>query len=788
MNVSLNWLSAMLGRELDPADVAHRLAMLGAGVEAIEPLNRELAGILVGVVEEVRPHPNADRLTLCRVDIGRSSVEVICGAPNVTAGRKYPYAPVGATLPGGMVLSAKKIRGIVSHGMLCSAGELGLGTDHEGILELDTEAPPGTPLLEALPLADTRLVLEITANRPDLLGHKGVARELAAVYGLALKLPPFPDGAPEGKRPRRVERKGSVDGIEVIIEDVEGCPRYIAAVIRGVKVGPSPEWLQARLRSVGARSINNVVDATNYILYELNQPLHAFDLHRLAGGKVIVRRAREGESIVTLDGERRQLTSQMTAICDAENPQAIAGIMGGAESQVRENTTDILLECAYFDPKRIRATRKALKMDTEASYRFERGTDIEAMSDAVRRAVALIRTVAGGEETDAPVDVYPEPVRPRVVVVRPSRVEQLLGTPIPREEIERYLASVGFAVVPKQGRLHVQVPGWRPDVSREVDLIEEVARLKGYDSFPVEFRPFRPSRVPDDPVEPLKNRIRRRFTGWGLHEARTMPLCFLEDRKEQVAVSNPISRDHAALRSAILPGLVRAVEHNWSVREREVRLFEIGNVFRRLDEGGAAGVEEMLHLAAVVTGARTPPHWSGGKAVPDWDLWDIKGMFVEAAQLLALGGEAVVEGRGWVWRDDSGRVRGWAGEVSVERPAWAAPVFGLELAIEAKPRAHAIYVPLPTTPAVERDLALVLGEGVSAAQVEGVVREQGGSLLEGLVLFDEYRGLGIGGRSVAWRLRFRSPERTLRDEEVDQVVERILKALKERLGVVRREA
>ncbi|GIW50739.1 MAG: phenylalanine--tRNA ligase beta subunit [Gemmatimonadales bacterium] len=788
MNVSINWLSDMLGRKLDPADAAHRLAMLGAGVEAIEPLHRELSGILVGLVEEVKPHPNADRLTLCRVNAGESTVEVVCGAPNVTAGKKYPYAPEGAALPGGMVLTAKKIRGIVSHGMLCSARELGLGTDHEGIMELDTEAPPGTPLLEALPLADTRLVLEITANRPDLLGHKGVARELAAVYGLAVKLPAFPKGAPDGKKPRRVERSGSVDGIEVIIEDVEGCPRYIAAVIRGVKVGPSPEWLQARLRGVGARSINNVVDATNYILYELNQPLHAFDLNRLKGGKVVIRRAREGESIVTLDGEKRQLNSQMTAICDAEDPQAIAGIMGGAESEVTQSTTDILLECAYFDPKRIRATRKALKLDTEASYRFERGTDIEAMPDAVRRAVALIRTVAGGEEPDAPVDVYPEPVRPRVVVVRPGRVEQLLGTPIPREEIERYLASVGFAVVPKRDRLHVQVPGWRPDVSREVDLIEEVARLRGYDSFPVEYRPFRPSSVPDDPVERLKDRIRRLLTGFGLHEARTMPLCPAEDGQEQVAVANPISKDHAALRTRILPGLAKAVEHNWSVKQRDIRLFEIGNVFRRVQRGGGLEIEETLHLAAVVTGARMPPHWSDGQTAPDWDLWDIKGMFVESARLVAPEGEAVPEGEGWVWRDRSGRIWGRAGGLALDRPAWAASVFGFELAIEVKPRVHRSYVPLPATPAVERDLALVLGEGVSAAQVEAVLREQGGSLLEEFTIFDEYRGLGTGVRSVAWRLRFRAPERTLRDAEVDRMVERILKALKERLGVVRREA
>ena len=431
----------------------------------------------VARVEAAWPHPNADRLSLCLVNTGTAQVEVVCGAPNVKAGARYPYAPEGATLPGGMKLTARKIRGVMSHGMLCSAKELGLGTDHEGILELATDAAPGVPLLEVLPLADTRLVLEITANRPDLLGHKGVARELGAVYGAPVKLPDFPTGAPLGQKPRAVERRGSVNGIGVTIEDTEGCPRYIAAVVRGVRIGPSPAWLEARLRSVGARPINNVVDATNYLLYELNQPLHAFDLARLRGGNIIVRRANAGERITTLDGEARALTPDMTMICDADGPTAVAGVMGGRDSQVTERTTDLVLECAYFDPKRIRATRKTLRMDTDASYRFERGTDIQAMTDVVRRAVSLIRTVAGGEEREAPVDVFPKPTRPRVVFVRPERVEHLLGVPVSREAIERHLTSVGFAVAPKDGRLHVQVPGWRPDVTREVDLIEEVARL-----------------------------------------------------------------------------------------------------------------------------------------------------------------------------------------------------------------------------------------------------------------------------------------------------------------------
>lgn len=784
MNVSLNWLSALLGRKLDAGDVAHRLAMLGAGVEAVEPLHQDLGDVVVGLVEKVDRHPNADRLSLCLVNTGAAQVEVVCGAPNVKAGAKYPYAPEGATLPGGLKLSARKIRGVFSHGMLCSARELGLGTDHEGILELATEAAPGVPLLDVLPVADTRLVLEITANRPDLLGHKGVARELGAVYGLPVKLPEFPGAASPGLGPRRVERRGTVDGVEVAIEDAEGCPRYIAAAVRGVRIGPSPAWLEARLRSVGARPINNVVDATNYVLYELNQPLHAFDLANLRGGTIIVRRARSGERITTLDGETRALTADMTMICDAEGPTAVAGVMGGRDSEVSERTTDVLLECAYFDPKRIRRTRKALRMDTEASYRFERGTDSQAVADVVRRAVALIRTVAGGEEREPPVDVYPEPARPQVVFVRPERVDHLLGVAVPREEIEQHLTSVGFAVAPKQGRLHVQIPGWRPDVTREVDLIEEVARLKGYDAFPVELRPFRPSTVPDDPVEALKARVRRVLAGMGLHEARTLPMIAAPESPGTVTVLNPISQEQSALRASLLPGLLRAVEQNWSVKQRDVRLFEVGAVFHRAD----GKLTEELRLAAVVTGARIPPHWSNGARPPDYDVWDLKAMFAEAAKLAGPPGELVEADRGWLWRGRDGRQVGWAGALDADGPKWAAPVYGCEVGVAVVERPVVRFAALPTTPALERDLALVLPEGLAVRAVEAALREAGGPLLERAWPFDEFRRPGLAGRSVAWRLVFRVGDRTLRDDEVDPVVERMVTTLKERLGVTRREA
>ncbi|NIM51126.1 MAG: phenylalanine--tRNA ligase subunit beta [Gemmatimonadales bacterium] len=784
MNVSVNWISDLLGREIDPQDAAQRLTMLGAAVESIDAVSEGLDDVIVALVARVEKHPNADRLILCHVNDGNAVVEVVCGARNVTAGGKYAYAPVGTELPGGVKLSARKIRGIKSNGMLCSPSELGLGADHEGILELRTDAAPGTPLTEAMQVTDTRLDVEVTANRPDLLGHKGIARELGAVYGAAVKLPAIPEAPPESAAPRHVATRGTVDGVEVTIEDVEGCPRYMAAVLRGVKIGPSPTWLEARLRAVGARPINNVVDATNYILYELNQPLHAFDLNRLRGGKVIIRRALPGEHLVTLDGEKRELTPEMTMICDAEGATAVAGVMGGAASEVVDETTDILLECAYFDRRRIRATRQALKMSSEASYRFERGTDIEAMPDSIRRAVALIRAVAGGKEREPPLDVYPKPFRTRSVFLRPERAEHLLGTPISREEIERLLVRLGFAVAPKGDRLHVQIPGWRPDVSREVDLIEEIARLKGYDAFPVELRPFRTSAVPDDPAETVKARVRRVMTSMGLNEARSLSLTG-SAASDAVRVLNPLSAEESFLRRDLLGGLVRSAERNWATRERNIRLFEIGRVFRT---GEGPLPEETLKLAAVISGARTPPHWSNAGKPPDYDLWDLKAMFEEAVRVAGPAGAIMESEDGWVLKDQTGEPCGWAGVLSADAPAWAAALLGFEMDVDVRDRLPATYNPLATTPPVERDVALVLPEGVSAMAVEAAMRQTGGSLLADLRIFDEYRGRELGGRSVAWRLVFRAPDRTLRDEEADAALTRMLTVLKEQFGVERRQA
>ena len=802
MIVSRRWLEALLGRPLQGQDVADRLARQVAPVDGVVPIHQDLREVLVARVLEVRQHPNADRLTLCLVDAGGSApLEVVCGAPNVQAGKSYPFAPVGATLPGGLKLERRKIRGVESNGMLCSAKELGLGVDHAGILELDTKAAPGTPFLEAVPIADEQINIDVSANRPDLLCHKGVARELAVSLGATVKLPEIGGSAvqrlgglkrPTAQPPNRSTAR--VDGVEVRLEDPEGAPRYMIAVIRGVKVGSSPAWLAARLQSIGQRSINNIVDATNYILFEINQPLHAFDLAKLRGPAVVVRRAKPGELIVTLDGVTRKLTAEMTAICDAERPQIVAGVMGSAESEVTEGTTDVVLEAAYFQPTRIRRTRRALGLSSESSYRFERGIDMLGMPDALARAIDLIRAVAGGEMREPPIDLWPEPEKPRSVFLRPARVNHLLGVPVPRKEIEQLLSAVGFVAAPKDDRLAVQIPGWRPDVTREVDLIEEVARLRGYDTFPDELRPYRPGTVPDAPAELTLRRIRDQLVrgGGGLLEVRTLPLG-PADRPEAVAIQNPLSAEEGYLRSQLFPGLIRRVEYNWSQGQRDIRLFEVGTVFRA---GKGPRPEEELHLAIVFTGARHPAHWTASQErvkLPDMDIWDLKRHFELAVGVAAPSTDVqpAADGSGWIAVDKGGgEPVGRAQPLEADAPRWAGPLFGLEVRIAVEPPRVVRYQPVPTQPPIVRDLSLVVPGGVTAAGIEALLAREGGTLLERLDVLDEYRGEGLpaGTRGVTWRCTFRDPARTLTEREIDALLSRMLKALEEQFGVQRRQA
>jgi phenylalanyl-tRNA synthetase beta chain len=798
MNVSYNWLKRLAPTIKDsPAELAERLTYTAVPVDDIVWLGEELSELVVGRVVSIRKHPNADKLVICQVDVGRDELaQVVTGAPVVVEGAFYPYVGAGQTLPGGMLIKKRKMRGEVSEGMLCSERELGVGRDSAGIMQLHGEFKPGQPLLEALDLDDHRLDVDVTPNRPDLLGHWGVARELAPGGEADLQLPDFPDHVRLSASAARAEYEGVTAGVTVRIEDREGCPRYMGAVIRGVTVGPSPQWLGNRLRAIGQQPINNVVDATNYVLHELNQPLHAFDLTTLVGPAVVIRRAQKGERLRTLDGKDRVLDPEMLVIADAQVPTAMAGLMGGEATEVTEDTRDLFLECAYFNPKRVRRAAKGLSLDTDASFRFQRGIDPDGLPRAMQRLIELILTLAGGSLDGDIIDVNPMPPARGTVALRPERVSHLLGVELDPTTIKRCLEPIGFRVREDGTEsLAVEVPTWRPDIEREVDLIEEVARRHGYDKFPVEMRTFRPTAVREDDYFECVDRLRETMIGLGFLEARTTP--FVPGSEGEVRLLNPLSEREDYLRADLLTGLIHRVEHNFAHGQRDIRLFELGTAFGAGDGHVPA---ESIRIAATWTGRRAPSHWSteGG----EWDIWDLKWMLGTVAALAVPDAEvhptdpaehsatleiplAVVAAEG--------RTLGLAGRLPaarVDSPPWAGAVWGLEVEVLPGRQAAVAYQPLPVHPAVERDLALVVEKRIAAAEVGAVIREAAPPTLESLSVFDVYEGESLpeGTRSVAWRLRFQAADRTLTDEEVDRALGKITAALREKLNVAIRGA
>ncbi len=809
MNASYDWLRAFVAIDATPTQLGAFLTAHTATVDELVPLRADLAPIVVARVVQAEPHPDSNHLWFTKVDAGGPELlEVICGAPNVKAGKLYPFAPVGTTLPNGVTIERRKIRSVVSNGMLCSAKELLLGDNHEGILELTLDAAPGTRLLSVMPVGDTRLVIDPGANRPDLLSHLGLARELTAITGTAWHLPDIPNLGPPVPPPRRVQGGGATAGVDVRVDNDTNARRYMAAVIRGVQVAPSPEWLVRRLDAVGVRSINNVVDATNYVLHELGQPIHAFDAAQLTD-RVIVRRARPKEQLVTLDGVTRLLPANTVVIADGERARAVAGIMGGKDSEVTTGTRDLFIEVASFDPKRTRAARRALAMTTDASYRFERGVDPELAPVAMDRVARLILLLAGGTLADAPLDIAAQSSGGSEVTLRFARLTQILGAELTPESAKGYLAGAGFEVLAHGAReLRVRVPSWRGDVAGEADLVEEVARFHGYDRFPAEIRAYRPTTTRDDPMWALADRLRQALVGLGMFEARPMPFVRGVDASH-VRVGNPLSEDEAFLRAELCETLGRRAEHNLAHRVGDVRLFEIGSVFAR---GEGAMPSEHLNLGVLLMGRRHPPHFSEPQP-PFVDEWDAKAV-AEVAARVAFPGQPVslVGGSGsalWIIRVGEEEV-GHVSRLALDAPVWAGPAFGVEItlaviatAAEAPPGQHNYmvgaapgaggvpkYKPLPTMPAAEFDLALLVPKPVTVADVERVIRSAAGEWLERLELFDQYSGAGVDPdhRSLAWRLTFRHPERTLRDKEIDGRRGKILGALGEELHVRQRTA
>ncbi|MSO78786.1 MAG: phenylalanine--tRNA ligase subunit beta [Acidimicrobiia bacterium] len=773
MRAPLSWI-----REFTPVDapvdeIVGALNQLGLEVEGVEEPGREIAGVVVADVLQVLPHPNADKLSLVDINDGTRETRVVCGAPNVVAGMHVPFAPAGATLPGGFTLERRKIRGETSDGMLCSAKELGLGEDHSGILGLDASTVPGTDVREVLGLDDVVFDIAVTPNRPDAMCIVGVARELAAHFGVPLSVP--------GAEPARDAAYAS--DISVTIESPDRCPRYLGWSAR-VAMGPSPAWMQQRLVKAGMRPISNVVDVTNYVLLERNQPLHAFDLGRLPGRGVIVRLAKAKESITTLDGVARSLTNEDLLICDAKSkPQAIAGIMGGSDSEVDETTTEILLEAAYFERMGIARSSKRLKLRSEASARFERGIDPDAVASHAARAMALLVEVAGAGVDSTPIDEHVAPFTRPHISLRTSKVNRLLGTELTDTDVLAALSPLGIDVEGSGDAIVATPPSFRPDLEREVDLVEEVARRVGFASI------GRTVPKPQDQIGGLTGAQQERrvaadaLVGAGFFEAVTLPLVGPSDLERfgaptdrVIAVANPLRAEDSALRTQILPGLLRAVATNQARGLADVSLFEIGRVFLAAKKGLLP--DEKLHLAGVVAGSIHRSPIEGDRPADVYDAVDAVRVLLDA---LEIADHALVPGsppgmhptRAAMVRVGGTEV-GSVGQMSA-RVCESLGVTGSTVAFEldlgalldAPRRDRAFVTPSPYPPATI-DLAFVVAVVVPAASIESTLRAASGEMLEDVHCFDEFTSdaLGDGRRSLAFRLRYRAADRTLKDAEV----------------------
>src|SRR5512138_1222309 len=663
MRISYGWLSEYV--DLPPVEeLARRLTAVGLEVEGIERTGGNLAGVVAARIVASEKHPNAEKLSVARVDAGSGEpLQIVCGARNYAVGDVVPLATVGTTLPGGQKIERAKLRGVESSGMLCSAKELGLAEDASGLLILDRKVAPGTPVAKALALEDVLLEVNVTPNRPDCLSHLGVAREVAALLGKKAK-PPKPKLAEDGTPASKLAK--------VRIEAPDRCARYAARVIEGVKIGPSPLWLARRLEACGVRSISNVVDATNFVLLELGHPLHAFDLDKVGGHEIVVRTARAGEKITTLDGKERALETEDLLIADRDRGSALAGIMGGGDSEISAGTSRVLLESAYFQPSGIRRTSRRQGLKSEASYRFERGADAGMVIAAVDRCAALIAELSGGTVRPGTIDVHPRPPKGAKVKLRWDRPAAILGMEIPRAEIRKILKGLGFAekAADAKGATYA-VPSWRVDVSIEEDLVEELVRARGYHAIPETL----PRTAVDTPAEPREmqavSRIRAALESAGFAEA--VNFSFVAERElapfEQhvatgdgtgralgVALKNPISADLSVMRTSLVPSLLKNLVHNRRQRIEDVRLYEIASVYHTHHDPKDRPTCESIEVAAVLCGRRTPVGWatSGGEAV---DFYDAKGAVQGVLEALGIEASWIAGGDSWLHPRHSARLQ-----------------------------------------------------------------------------------------------------------------------------------
>ena len=793
------WIQEFVELSLSPEAAADRLVNAGIEVASVTRLAPAgLSGVVIGEIEAVERElgeSHGHRIVLCRVSTGRERFSVVCGAPNAAVGVRAAFAPPGATLPGPTAgearrIAAAKVRGVESQGMLCSERELGIGEDHErGLLTVTPDAPLGGDLIAHLGLDDSVLEIEITPNRPDCLSVIGVARELSALTGAPFRHP---------ETAVKESGESALGLVRVRIDAPDLCARFTARIISDVGVAPSPAWLAARLRAVGLRPINNVVDATNYVLWERGHPLHAFDYAAVADATIVVRRAGRGERFTTLDGQERVLDDSMLVIADPGRAIGLAGVMGGANTEVTGRTTRVLLESAWFEPASIRRTSRALGLRTDAAYRFERGADLDALAAASDRAAQLMANLAGGVVAPGTVDVYPRPrPRPRLRL-RMERVRRVLGVAPPRAEARRILAGLGLPVENHGADLDVEVPSFRRDLAIEDDLVEEIIRVWGYDKIPSTLVPTTVRLVQRPESLRQADAVRRALVEAGLSEivgsTFTDPAhaAALSAAGEPLALVNPLSQDAALLRHHPLAGVLAAVAVNVRRPGAAVGLFEISRTYERRD----GGTREPRWAALALSGARAEPLWyRPAEAV---DVYDAKGLAEHALRALGVAATTRAGGALGGFEGDcqgslvaaDGTALAEFGEIATRvRAAFDidTPVFAAALSLDAL-TGHAPdalrYEPLPRFPAVQRDVAFVIDAGTeaTAVQIESAVRELAGPLLRGLALFDVFR-FPDGRRSLAWRLTFQAEDRTLTDDEVNTIQQRVARAVSERFHI-----
>jgi phenylalanyl-tRNA synthetase beta chain len=817
MKISYDWLGEYADHGLSPDRLAETLTMGGLEVDEIETVGQSFKHVVVGRVEAVTEHPDADRLVLCSVDIGSDDrLQIACGAPNVAEDQLVPVAREGATVQVpdrdnpdeyvSLTVEPTTLRGEMSEGMICAEDELGLSDDHSGIMVLDEDATVGEPFADylrarRLPPRDTIFNIDLTPNRPDAASHIGVARDAVALTDGELHRPEV--SIPE-------EGSETAREVDVNIHDPAGCRRYVAMIVRDVSVGESPDWLKYRLKSIGLRPRNNIVDITNFVMHECGQPLHAFDLDRLSERSIVVRQTDREQSFTTLDGVERTLPAGTLAICDAREPIAIAGIMGGEHSEVTDHTTDVLIESAYFDPTIIRKTTKALQLNTDSSYRFERGVDPEQQAWAAARAADLLSKTADGEQISGMIDANPDPIPPTEISIRPERVNTVLGTSLSAEQIIEYLEAVGCATSRSAGKpVRCTAPSFRPDLTREIDLVEEIARLYGYNNIPERGRTQLPNTPPqEDSKRRLRAFLRSRLAGLGFREIYTNSmlrdeiasqfaddaLLPFESQASIVETLNPISREMAALRPSLLPGMLDVMAHNHNHGLEELRFMEFGHVFRQTKNPDTTipGYEEKRSLLLGLSGSAGRLTWD--RDVEETDFFDLKGIVATVLRTLHLDNlESVsysdpttVSAYRLILQVDGepvGVIARLQEDVAEQYDLTHAVLFAefnLDRLFEyASPPWERTYQPVPRYPRVNRDIAVVVPRSQTAGELIRTIEREGGPLLQTVDVFDVYEGEHVpkASKSIGFTLQF-GGDHTLVDEEVDEYVEAIVQALK----------